>query len=71
MRSLRRNTVRERLLARCWLDSTPTGCPAVASIAERGELLADLGLDVPGICAAVRHGLGRGEAAPAAQRVGR
>ena len=27
--------------------------------AERGELLADLGLDVPGICATVRKALGR------------
>jgi 1-deoxy-D-xylulose-5-phosphate synthase len=27
--------------------------------AERGELLADLGLDAPGICAAVRNALGR------------
>jgi 1-deoxy-D-xylulose-5-phosphate synthase len=27
--------------------------------AERGELLADLGLDAAGICAAVRRGLGR------------
>ena len=27
--------------------------------AERGELLADLGLDVNGLCRAVRKGLGR------------
>ena len=27
--------------------------------AERGELLAELGLDVNGICAAVRHARGR------------
>ena len=35
--------------------------------AERADLLAELGLDVPGICATVRKGLGR--EAPAVEGV--
>jgi 1-deoxy-D-xylulose-5-phosphate synthase len=37
--------------------------------AERGELLAELGLDVNGICRAVRQGLGGGEESLAGERV--
>src|SRR5262245_41565957 len=37
--------------------------------AERGELLAELGLDVNGICRAVREGLGRGDESLAEERV--
>jgi hypothetical protein len=64
---LRRDKVQERPPARCCLDSTPNGCPAGASVVERGEL----GLDVAGNCAAVRKGLGRREEEPAAQRATR
>jgi 1-deoxy-D-xylulose-5-phosphate synthase len=39
--------------------------------AERGELLADLGLDVNGVCRAVRRGLGRHEDSIAGERVRR
>jgi 1-deoxy-D-xylulose-5-phosphate synthase len=37
--------------------------------AERGELLAELGLDANGICQAVRQGLGRKAETPGAERV--
>ena len=42
--------------------------------AERSELLAEVGLDVAGICAAVRRSLGREKSGPAeahSQRVAR